>query len=558
MVHLPVLPSLAVLVLLLALAAGVTWRDAVGAESLANGLHLLTAVLLPGAGLLCLVRWRMTGLTRPAFVGIGLLVLGVFGESLHSLTPLVYGAGEQPLPRNVTAAAAALASLWLFTWARRAPAIDAGARPGRILAGVALTVPLSCTAVVVWAAPLSLGATSLPVALPPLVVAVLWAAMTLRERDAGLDGRSPWLILVFGLTAGAAALYGLAAYAPDPAGVWAAVLSLCAGIVALHGAFCDVLSTLSAQSSRLLSLTVDVHDHEQQQLSARAQEEERLHEVRNVLAGLHGATVTLRKYEDRLEAGVRRRLEDAVSAELRRLAHILDPTQVEPVVDVDLDAVLGPVAVSELEQGADLKIELGAAAVRGRSADIATIVSALLVNARRHAPGTPVLLWAEAAEGEVRIHVEDRGPGVPLDQRQTVFERGERAGATAPGSGLGLYTARRLATEMGGTLQVDSRPGGGASFLLTLAATSGAGRLDQARQQSSKLSEVSYADPVRRLERRAVPRQRDRGARPDLRLATLGDDSHADGVLTGGQSDVDDADAVQVECPSDGIAQQTR
>ena len=449
-------------------------------------------------------------------------MLGVFAESLRNLAPLVYGEQERPLPGQLTAAAAALAAFWLFVWARRAPAIDAGARPSRVLAGVALTVPLSCTAVVAWAAPLSVGTRALPVALPALLLAVLWTGTALRERGAGLDARSPWLIAVFACLAVAAALDAVAAFAPQPAGTWAAVLPLAAGVVALHGSFSDVLTSLSAQSSHLLRLTVDVHDHEQEERSAQEQEQERMHEVRNVLAGLHGATATLRKYEDRLDVGVRRRLEDAVSGELRRLSHLVDPPQVAPFVDVDLAQALAPIVVAEREQGAELDVDLRGVRVRGRAQDVVTVVCALLVNARRHAPGSPVRLRAEVADGEARLCVEDRGPGVPLDQRQAVFERGERGGATCEGTGLGLYTARRLAGELGGTLQVHTRPGGGASFLLTLASVAGTG--DQTGERGPEAGQVVH--PQRTVV--PVPREGDDGARPHLRLAAGADDGHLD------------------------------
>jgi signal transduction histidine kinase len=539
-VRLPVLPALAVLALLLVLAAGVAGHDPVRTAALVQGLHLLSATLLTGAGVLCLVRWRMTGLTRPAFVGIALLVVGMFAPFLRSLGPLVYGAGMRPLAGQLPALGTGLAVLWLLGWARRAPAIDAQARPARVLAAVALAVPLGCLAVLAWSAPLSAGADALPAAVLGLLPAALWGAVLTREWRAGLDGRSPWLVLVVGCLAAAAALGGVVIWAPQPAGAWAAVLLLAAGVVALHGAFRDVLISLSAQSSRLLGLIVDVHDHKQEQRSAQAQDEERLHEVRNVLAGLHGAAAALRRYEDRLDPGVRHRLQDAATAELQRLAHLVDPAQVVPVVDLDLAVVLAPVVVAEQEQGAELQLDLRGAWVRGRSTDVATVLSALLVNARRHAPGSPVLLRAELGDGESRVYVEDVGPGVPLDKRQAVFERGERAGATVAGSGLGLYTARRLAMEMGGTLQVDSRPGGGASFVLTLAA--GSARLPRqgTGEGGSQRGEVTDLQVLGGLDRPLIPSQHDDGAGLYLAHPPGGHDGHVDGTVGDG------VDAIQV------------
>jgi hypothetical protein len=127
-----------------------------------------------------------------------------------------------------------------------------------------------------------------------------------------------------------------------------------------------------------------------------------------------------------------------------------------------------------------------------------------------------VSLSAQRRDDEVRILVEDAGPGVPLHLRQAVFERGERGSATAPGSGLGLYTARQLAESMGGTLHVESRGGPGARFVLTLASTTSATVPLQGAQRAPQTGEVD--DRAGRVAA-AVPAQRQDGAGADLDLA---------------------------------------
>jgi signal transduction histidine kinase len=86
---------------------------------------------------------------------------------------------------------------------------------------------------------------------------------------------------------------------------------------------------------------------------------------------------------------------------------------------------------------------------------------ALVENAMRHTPpGTPIRIGAEAHAGRVALVVEDSGPGIAGEHAEHVFERFYRVeGALASGSGLGLAIARELATLMGGTLEVDTRPG---------------------------------------------------------------------------------------------------
>jgi heavy metal sensor kinase len=70
----------------------------------------------------------------------------------------------------------------------------------------------------------------------------------------------------------------------------------------------------------------------------------------------------------------------------------------------------------------------------------------------------------------LEIHVTDTGPGIPEALHDRIFDRFFRAESsrTSPGSGLGLSFARAIAREHGGDIQVQSRPGEGACFSLTL------------------------------------------------------------------------------------------
>jgi signal transduction histidine kinase len=98
----------------------------------------------------------------------------------------------------------------------------------------------------------------------------------------------------------------------------------------------------------------------------------------------------------------------------------------------------------------------------------------LVENAMRHTPrGTPIRVGAEAADGGVALVVEDAGPGIAGEHVEHVFDRFYRVeGARASGSGLGLAIAHELAELMGGTLELESRPGR-TSFRLSLPAAVG-------------------------------------------------------------------------------------
>jgi len=100
----------------------------------------------------------------------------------------------------------------------------------------------------------------------------------------------------------------------------------------------------------------------------------------------------------------------------------------------------------------------------------------LIGNALRYAPeGSQVWIRLEQDGPFARVIVADQGPGLDEAQQARVFEKFERLGRSGDGgSGLGLYISRRLARAMGGELSVESAPGQGARFILSVPAASSA------------------------------------------------------------------------------------
>lgn len=96
----------------------------------------------------------------------------------------------------------------------------------------------------------------------------------------------------------------------------------------------------------------------------------------------------------------------------------------------------------------------------------------LLGNAIRYSPENSQIWIRVDREGDrAMVTVADQGQGISSEQQAVVFEKFERLGRTdSGGSGLGLYIARRLARAMDGDLVVDSAPGQGARFTLSLPA----------------------------------------------------------------------------------------
>jgi signal transduction histidine kinase len=100
------------------------------------------------------------------------------------------------------------------------------------------------------------------------------------------------------------------------------------------------------------------------------------------------------------------------------------------------------------------------------------ILANLLDNAREHAPGALVVVALRTAEDRVQITVADRGPGVPPDRLDRIFDRFFMADPSRRGgSGLGLAIAAEHAALLGGALRARNRDGGGLAMELVLPVT---------------------------------------------------------------------------------------
>jgi two-component system sensor histidine kinase KdpD len=97
------------------------------------------------------------------------------------------------------------------------------------------------------------------------------------------------------------------------------------------------------------------------------------------------------------------------------------------------------------------------------------LISNLLENAIRHAPGKPVVLSAVQQPGRIRVEVRDNGPGVPKELQERVFDKFYRSPDSGDGgSGLGLAICKAIAEAHGGTIWVEDAPNGGAVFIFAL------------------------------------------------------------------------------------------
>jgi signal transduction histidine kinase len=99
-------------------------------------------------------------------------------------------------------------------------------------------------------------------------------------------------------------------------------------------------------------------------------------------------------------------------------------------------------------------------------------ISNLIRNARAYSPaGGTVEMRVGADDDGATISVADRGPGVPLSERETIFDpfmRGKLGQSTRFGKGLGLFIARRVVEAHGGRIWVESPDGEGAVFHMAI------------------------------------------------------------------------------------------
>jgi signal transduction histidine kinase len=215
------------------------------------------------------------------------------------------------------------------------------------------------------------------------------------------------------------------------------------------------------------------------------------HELRTPLTMLQG-TMELLDEDLRDGADLADAQEQVESArrELRRLSvlasELLDLSRLDAAVQLRSEPVeLGEIAravaaefsLRAAERDVDLDVVPSAQPCWAKAdpAACARVVRILIDNALRYAPpGKPIKVIATHDRGAAVVRVSDRGPGVPVEEREHIFERFHRGKATSVeiGFGLGLAIGRELAERMGGTLElVDSAHG--ACFALALPAASG-------------------------------------------------------------------------------------
>jgi signal transduction histidine kinase/transcriptional regulator with GAF, ATPase, and Fis domain len=211
------------------------------------------------------------------------------------------------------------------------------------------------------------------------------------------------------------------------------------------------------------------------------------HELRTPLAAVYGAVRTLRRGDVVLSDDDRTQFLEMIESEATRLATIVDQILLTGQLDagaVEINATdcdPAEIAASVIDSAAThlpehISLALdpdGSPRVLCDENKLRQVLVNLVDNAVKYSPGGGrVEIRLRSEIGRCLIEVADDGLGIPLDERERIFEKFYRLDPQQKhgvgGSGLGLYICRELVERMDGQLTVDSEPGRGATFTVEL------------------------------------------------------------------------------------------
>lgn len=187
-----------------------------------------------------------------------------------------------------------------------------------------------------------------------------------------------------------------------------------------------------------------------------------------------------------LTAEERAELSEGIVGEGRRLSRL-----VENLLDISrleagkAEPHRGPVDLGEVLEAARqgqgdserIRLALGAELpmVDVDAAQLERAFANLLENALRYGDGRPVLVRSRLVGVNIVVRVVDQGAGIPEREWKRIFEPFQHGDAASTGSGLGLAIAKGFVEANGGEIAVESLPGQGTSFVVTLPPHAGAG-----------------------------------------------------------------------------------
>ncbi|NTZ43979.1 GAF domain-containing protein [Altererythrobacter sp. SALINAS58] len=216
------------------------------------------------------------------------------------------------------------------------------------------------------------------------------------------------------------------------------------------------------------------------------------HELRTPLTSIRGALLVLNKTSgEALDEKGKKMLEMASRNAVRLAELVNDILDIEKLgsgaltmhsEQIDLAQVLREVCEQLRPLAVSHEVEIALTTdeflpVRGDTGRLAQALSNLLSNAFKFSPaGATVEVTGQHEDGQVKVSVADRGPGIPPDFRSQIFRRfaqadpSHRSGIT--GTGLGLAITKAIIDQHQGEIGYESQPAQGACFWFTLSSSS--------------------------------------------------------------------------------------
>lgn len=209
------------------------------------------------------------------------------------------------------------------------------------------------------------------------------------------------------------------------------------------------------------------------------------HELRTPLTSIKGSLQVLGRGMDTLPGDVADQMISVTSRGAERLERLVMNLLVVSQLDsgtmsvfpdeVSLNDILLDRVEALLSDHPTKKIDLPEEpiVVRADRERVAHVLEHLLENARKFGgPHGTIEVSAHLDSGYASVSVSDEGPGIPEADRERVFERFVRLGNVltreTQGAGVGLFIAKRSVEAMGGHISVESEPGKGSTFTVTL------------------------------------------------------------------------------------------
>ncbi|MGW0663475.1 DUF4118 domain-containing protein [Streptodolium elevatio] len=210
------------------------------------------------------------------------------------------------------------------------------------------------------------------------------------------------------------------------------------------------------------------------------------HDLRTPLAAIKASVSSLRSedvsWSPEDEAELLAAIEDGADRLDALIGNLLDMSRLQtgtvtPLFgDVALDEVVPSAVLGVPETSVVLDVPETLPTVWADAGLLDRVLANVIENAVKHnPPDRRVHVRAEAVRDGVELRVVDRGPGVPDEAKERIFEPFQRYGDAPAGNGvgLGLAVARGFAEALGGSLAAEDTPGGGLTMVLTLRMSAG-------------------------------------------------------------------------------------